>query len=89
MQTTNTSTKQMHFNQSHPVRFENDTKIMTTTMTSAANATSTATATTTTNLASFSTSEPHLGDQFVHDINCAKNKNSYLNQAHNGRQPDI
>lgn len=37
----------------------------------------------TTNLASFSNSEPRLCDQFVHDINCAKNKNSYMNQASN------
>lgn len=34
----------------------------------------------TTNLASFSNSEPHLGDQIVHDINCAKHKN-YLNHV--------
>lgn len=72
MQTTNTSIKQAHFNQSHPVRYDANT---TTTMT------------TTTNLASFSTSEPHLCNQFVHDVNCAKNTNSYLNQAIN-RQPD-
>lgn len=84
MQTTNTSTKQTHFNQAHPVRFENDTKTTTIKTTAAAMTTTT----TTTNLSSFSTSEPHLCDQFVHDINCAKNKNSYLNQVHNG-QPDI
>lgn len=71
MQTPNTSTKQTHFHQTHPVRFEGDTTAMATT-----------------NLASFSNSDSHLCDQFVHDINCAKNKYSYLNQANNG-QPDI
>ncbi|XP_055312764.1 5-hydroxytryptamine receptor 1D [Sitodiplosis mosellana] len=84
MQTTNTSTKQTHFNH-HPVRFENDTKITTVTATMATAATTPSTMTT--HLSSFSTSEPHLCEQFVHDINCAKNKNAYLNQAHNG-QPD-
>lgn len=80
----------MHFNQSHPVRFENDTKIQQQTQTSMMTTTATA-ATTTTNLSSFSTSESHLCDQLgiVHDINCAKNKNSYLNQVQHNGQPDI
>lgn len=43
----------------------------------------------TTNLASFSNSEPHLSDQFVHDINCAKNKNSYLNRTVSNGISDI
>lgn len=34
---------------------------------------------TSTNLANFSNSDPHLCDQFVHDVNCAKNKTPFLN----------
>lgn len=85
MQTTNTSTKQTHFNHSHPVRFENETNIITTTTTIAPAVLSTTATKMTTHLSSFSTSEPHLGEDFVHhDINCAKNKNAYSNQTHNG-----